>query len=279
MTDHGNRIVFGTVREASTVLLKGKVALVTGASRGIGRAVAIALGATGADVALVDIAHRDEAEAASERIRAAGSRAIFIETDVGDNAAVERAVAETVAQFGRLDIAVTNAAFSDRDLFFQADLHGFERTVQVTMWGAFYALRAATRQMISQGGEGSIVMISSPHAYQPVPRAMAYNMSKAAIDQMARTAAIELVDHRIRVNLIHPGWTDTPGERKYASEEQIRRAEDKLPWKRMGRPDEIARGVIFLCDPASDYITGTSLGIDGGITLPWWASRGSAVPD
>lgn len=261
------------------MLLKGKVALVTGASRGIGRAVAIALGEAGADVALLDVAHREEAEAAAAQIRAAGSRAVFIETDVGDNVAVERAVAETVAQFGRLDIAVTNAAFSDRAPFYEADLDGFERTVQVTMWGAFYALRAASRQMLAQGGGGSIVMISSPHAFQPVPRAMAYNLSKAAVDQMARTAAIELVDHRIRVNLIHPGWTDTPGERKYASEDQIRRGGEKLPWKRMGRPDEIARGVIFLCDPASDYITGTSLGIDGGITLPWWASRGSAVPD
>ena len=93
---------------------------------------------------------------------------------------------------------------------------------------------------------------------------MAYNMSKAAIDQMARTAAIELVEHRIRVNIVHPGWIDTPGERKYASEEQLERGGAKLPWKRMGRPDEIARGVVFLCDPESDYMTGSSLGIDGG---------------
>ena len=261
------------------MVLKGKVSLVTGASRGIGRAVAVGLGLAGADVALLDIAHPDEAESAAELIRAAGGRAIFIQTDVGDNDAVERAVAETVRQFGRLDIAVTNAAYSDRQPFYEADLDGFHRTVQVTMWGAFYTMRAATRQMVEQGDGGSIVLVSSPHAFQPVPRAMAYNLSKAAIDSMARTAAFELIDHRIRVNLIHPGWTDTPGERKYASEEQIQHAQDKLPWKRMGRPDEIARGVVFLCDPASDYITGASLGIDGGITLPWWASRGSGVPD
>ncbi|OYV83373.1 MAG: hypothetical protein B7Z73_16035 [Planctomycetia bacterium 21-64-5] len=133
--------------------------------------------------------------------------------------------------------------------------------------------------MIEQGDGGSVVVISSPHAFVAVPRSMAYNMSKAAIDHMARTAAIELVEHRIRVNLIHPGWIDTPGERKFASEEQLAGAAEKLPWKRMGRPDEIARGVVFLCDPASDYITGSSLAIDGGITLPWWANRGSAVPE
>ena len=188
-------------------------------------------------------------------------------------------VEKTVAQFGRLDIAVTNAVYSDRDVFHQADLDGFHRTMQVTMWGAFYTLRAATRQMIEQGQGGSIVVISSPHAFIPVPRSMAYNMSKAAIDQMARTAAIELVEQRIRVNIIHPGWIDTPGERKFATEEQIQRGGEKLPWNRLGRPEEIGRGVVFLCDPASDYITGSSLGIDGGATLPWWASRGSAVPE
>lgn len=266
-------------RGVRIVVLQGKTALVTGASRGIGRAVARALGAAGADVALLDIGNQQEAAETVETIRASGRRAMFIETDVGDNAAVERAVGQVVSQFGRLDIAVTNAAYSDRAPFYEADLDGFHRTVQVTMWGAFYTMRAATRQMIAQGGGGSIVIVSSPHAFQPVPRAMAYNMAKAAIDSMGRTAAIELVDHRIRVNLIHPGWTDTPGERKYASEETIQKAAGKLPWGRMGRPDEVARGVLFFCDPASDYITGSSLGIDGGITLPWWASRGSAVPE
>jgi glucose 1-dehydrogenase len=147
------------------------------------------------------------------------------------------------------------------------------------MWGAFHIVRAATRQMIRQGRGGAIVCVSSPHAFLAVPNAMAYNMSKAAIDQMARTAAIELVDHRIRVNIIHPGWTDTPGERKYASDEFIKKAGAKLPWGRLAQPEEIARGVVFLCDPASDYLTGTSIGIDGGNTLPWWAKGGMAVPE
>jgi glucose 1-dehydrogenase len=137
----------------------------------------------------------------------------------------------------------------------------------------------ASGQPAPLGGNGSIVIISSPHAFIPIPRAMAYNMSKAAIDHMARTAAIELVEQRIRVNIVHPGWIDTPGERKFASEEQIERGGGKLPWGRMGHVDEIARGVLFLCDPASDYMTGSSICIDGGTTLPWWANRGSGVPD
>jgi glucose 1-dehydrogenase len=258
--------------------LANKVSIVTGASRGIGRATAIALAEAGSDVALVFNSHRHEAEEVEGEIRKRGRRALLLEADVSDQAAVENCVAKVVAALGRLDIAVTNAAYSDRDSFYNADMNGFRRTIDVTMWGAFYALRAAAQHMITQGQGGSIVVISSPHAFTPVPRAMAYNMSKAAIDQMAKTAAIELVEHRIRVNIIYPGWIDTPGERKFASEETLTSAAANLPWKRLGKPEEIGRGVVFLCDPASDYITGSALSIDGGITLPWWANRGSAAP-
>lgn len=259
--------------------LSGKTALVTGASRGIGRACAVALAEAGCDVAVNYRSAPDQAEELADEIGRIGRRALLLQADVANQSEVERMVSETVGRFGRLDIAVSNAAYSDREPFYEADMAGFRRTVDVTMWGAFYLLRAASRQMIEQGDGGSIIVVSSPHAFVAVPRSMAYNMSKAAIDHMARTAAIELVEHRIRVNLIHPGWIDTPGERKFASEEELASAATKLPWKRMGRPDEIARGVVFLCDPASDYITGSSLGIDGGITLPWWANRGSAVPE
>jgi glucose 1-dehydrogenase len=258
--------------------LDGKIALVTGGSLGIGRGCAIGLAEAGADVAINYHSHPDEAESAAGEIRRMGRRALTLCADVSDNEAVEGMVRRTVREFGRLDIAVSNAVYSDREPFYEADLDGFKRTIDVTMWGAFHTLRAVSRQMIAQGGGGSIVFISSPHAYVPVPRSMAYNMSKAANDQMARTAAIELIDYRIRINTIHPGWIDTPGERKFVTEEQIREYGPKLVWKRMGRPDEIARGVVFLCDPASDYINGAELLIDGGNTLPWWAKGGMGVP-
>ncbi len=258
--------------------LDGKIALVTGGSLGIGRGVVIGLAQAGADVAINYHSHAADAESAAEEVRRAGRRAMTVQCDVADNTAVEKMVGRVVAEFGRLDIAVSNAVYSDREPFYEADLAGFRRTIDVTMWGAFHTLRAASRQMIAQGGGGVIVFVSSPHAYIPVPRSMAYNMSKAATDQMARTAAIELIDYKIRVNTVHPGWIDTPGERKFVTEEQIREFGQKLPWKRIGRPDEIARGVVFLCDPASDYMTGTELLIDGGNTLPWWAKGGMGVP-
>jgi glucose 1-dehydrogenase len=260
------------------MVLRDQVALVTGAGRGIGRAAALALAEAGADVAVNDL-DPQSADGTAAEVRQLGRRALVLAGDVSVQETVEGLVAATVAELGRLDIAVANAYYSDREEFWHADMTRFRRTIDVTMWGAFYLLRAATRRLIEQGGGGSIVLIGSPHAVFAVPLAMAYNMAKAAVDHMARTAAIELVDHRIRVNVIHPGWIDTPGEREHATEEEIQRAAKKLPWKRLGRPEEIGRGVVFLCDPKSDYVTGSTLSIDGGITLPWWSNRGSAVPE
>ena len=107
---------------------------------------------------------------------------------------------------------------------------------------------------------------------------MAYNMSKAALEHMAKTAAIELAEFRIRVNMIQPGWIDTPGERKFASEETLKSGGSKIPLGRLGTPAEIAEGILFLCDPQHEYMTGATLLLDGGISLPWWAARGSAAP-
>jgi glucose 1-dehydrogenase len=270
--------IYILIATSFTVVLAGKVALVTGASRGIGKAVAVGLARAGADVAINYYAHRDEAEAVAAEVRQIGRRAVLCQADVADFSAVARMTAQTVQELGRLDIAIANAVYSDRALFYEANLKEFHRTIDVSMWGAFNLLRTSAEKMIAQKQGGSIVIVSSPHAFTAVPRAMAYNMSKAAIDQMARTAAIELVDHRIRVNIVHPGWIDTPGERKFADEEQIRQAASKLPWGRMGTPEEISRGVVFLCDPASDYMTGSSLLIDGGGALPWWAKNGVGAP-
>jgi glucose 1-dehydrogenase len=146
------------------------------------------------------------------------------------------------------------------------------------MWGAFHLMRAASNQMIDQGEAGVIVLVSSPHAFIPAPRAMAYNMSKAAIEHMGKTAAIELAPFKIRLNIIQPGWTDTPGERKFASEETLQEAGSNIPLGRLGTSEEIADGILFLADPSNQYMTGATLLIDGGISLPWWAARGSAAP-
>ena len=254
------------------------VVLVTGASLGIGRETALAFGRCGAKVVVNYRSHLKQAEEVVSLVRESGAQAIALQADVADQDAVENLVNQSVAEFGRLDIAVSNAAYSDRELFYQADMAGFRRTVDVTMWGAFYLMRSATQQMIKQGQGGAICIVSSPHAFIPAPRAMAYNMSKAAIEHMARTAAIEVAEFKIRINLIQPGWTDTPGELKFATRDTLDSAGAKIPLGRLGTAEEMAEGILFLCDPKNTYITGASLLIDGGISLPWWANRGSAAP-
>jgi glucose 1-dehydrogenase len=252
---------------------KGRNALVTGGSRGIGRACAIEMAREGANVAINFRSHPEEAEEVAREIRAAGVKALLVQADVADQKAVEQMVARTAAELGGLDLFVSNAAYSDRELMLDANMEGFRRTIDVSMWGAFYGVRASAQQMVKQGRGGSIVVVSSPHAVIAIPTAMAYNMAKAAIDHMARTAAIELVGHRIRVNIVHPGWIDTPGERKFFTEEQLSAGGKNLPWKRLGRPEEIAKAITYVLSDDAEYMTGATLSIDGGVSLPWWSNR------
>ncbi len=252
---------------------KGRNALVTGASRGIGRACAVELAREGANVAINFRSHPEEAEEVAREIRATGAKALLVQADVADQKAVEQMVARAASEFGSLDFFVSNAAYSDRELMLNANMDGFHRTIDVSMWGAFYGVRASAQQMVKQGRGGSIVVVSSPHAVIAIPTAMAYNMAKAAIDHMARTAAIELVGHRIRVNIVHPGWIDTPGERKFFTDEQMEIGGKNLPWKRLGRPEEIAKAVNYVLSDDAEYMTGATLSIDGGVSLPWWSNR------
>lgn len=252
---------------------QGKVALVTGASSGIGKAAALALAENGADVAINYLTYPEAAEELAQQIERLGQKATLHRVDVSNQQAVERMVSDIVAAHGRLDLFISSAVYSDRELFYEADMEGFRKTIDVSMWGAFYALRACAIQMIEQGNGGNVVIVSSPHARIARPKTMAYNMAKAALDQMARTAALELIPFGIRVNILYPGWTDTAGERKFFSEDALQNLPKDLPAGRLARPEEIARGILFLVDPDSEYVIGTTLSIDGGAQLPFWSQR------
>ena len=255
--------------------LAGKKALVTGAAGGIGWASARALAAEGADVALLDLRWPGFGGSGALQLQSLGQKAIEISCDVTDRLAVEAAIERTEKELGGLDFLVTSAVFSDREMFTEANIDGFQKTIDVTMWGAFWALRGFSRHLIARNRPGSAVLVSSPHAYIATPSCMAYNMAKAALDMMGKTAAMELGPKQIRVNMIYPGWTDTPGERKFFTEETLLQASKQLPQGRLMKPEEVARGVVFLCEDGSDCITGTILSIDGGSQLPWWSKRGT----
>lgn len=247
-------------------ILAGKRAVVSGAGRGIGLGVARELAKAGAEVVINDISDASDAVAACESL---GAKAHFVQADVSSEQAVRGLMDQCIEKMGGLDIVVSNAAYSDRRLMLDSDLDEFRKTIDVSMWGAFYMVRFGAEKLVRGGAGGNIVVVSSPHAHLPIPGAMAYNMAKAANDQTAKTAACELAQHGVRVNLIHPGWIDTPGERKFFAEETLQTGSERIPMGRLGQPADLGRGVVFLCDPASSYITGSTLTIDGGIQLPF----------
>ena len=253
--------------------LSGRNILVTGASSGIGRGAALQVAAAGANVGINYRSNQQAAEEIAQQVQEHGGKAVLLQADVSDQSAVEAMVEQFTTELGRLDGFVSNAAFSDRELMVEADMEGFRKTIDVSMWGAFHGVRAAAQKLVAQGEGGAIVVVSSPHGVIPIPTAMAYNMAKAAIDHMARTAAIELAPHRIRVNIVHPGWIDTPGERKFFTEQQLQAGAQQIPWKRLGTPEEIGRLITFLLSGDADYMTGSTVLMDGGITLPWWSNR------
>lgn len=247
--------------------LTAKVALITGSSRGIGRACAVEMARAGADVCVNYRSHPAEAEEVAAKIRDLGRRAIVIGCDVSDRAAVDAMVAQTIAELGRLDIAVANAYYSKREPFLELSLDAMRQTLDVTLWGAFHLAQSAARQMDMRGQGGALLFITSVLAQIPMPTSLPYNTAKAGVEHMCATIARELAPHKIRANAIEPGWTDTPGERQFTSEDEIRQGGERLPWGRLATSEDIANAAVFLCSDAADYITGTVLKVDGGYTL------------
>tara|TARA_A100001037_G_scaffold298184_1_gene321468 strand:+ start:1534 stop:2295 length:762 start_codon:yes stop_codon:yes gene_type:complete len=247
--------------------LSGKVALITGASRGIGRATAVEMARCGANVVINYRSHGEEAEEVAEEVRATGQEALVYQADVSNRHAVESMVTAAVKEMGRLDILVSNAYYSKREPFLELSLEALDRTWDVTLCGAFHAAQLSARQMVEQGDGGALCFISSVLARIPFPTSLPYNSAKAGMNQMSRTIANELLEHKIRSNVIEPGWIDTPGERQYTTEEEMQTEGSKLPWGRLGSPDEIAKSATFLCSDAASYVTGSILQVDGGYCL------------
>lgn len=228
-----------------------RVAVVTGGSRGIGWATVQALLGDGWAVVNADLAPP-----------VAPTEASFVLTDVSSRASVE----SLFAGLDRVDALVNNAACNIRGPFLEMAVADAERVLAVTLWGVFHCSQVAAQKMVQQGSGGTITTVSSVHAERPYPNSTAYNGAKAAVNHMSLTWAKELAPHRVRVNCVEPGWTDTPGERAFFTEEHIREQGARLPWGRLAKPEEIAHAILYLI--AAEYATGTILKVDGGVTLP-----------
>jgi glucose 1-dehydrogenase len=248
--------------------LEGKIALVTGAARGMGQGIAVSLAAEGADLALNDIATPDEAQETIAAIERLGKQAVYWQGDVGDREALTRIFDGLMERYGRLDICVANAGISIPEPVLEADWGNVLRTIQVTQFGAFHTCQLAARQMVRQAAEGQpggrIILISSVHEELAVRNSAAYNMAKAAVTQLGRTLAVELAEYQITVNVIHPGLTETPGTRSFTSDERLEIAASRIPLGRLGKAEDVGKAAAFLASADADYITGVDLRVDGG---------------
>lgn len=244
--------------------LSGKVALVSGAGRGIGRGCAMELARWGADLIVNDRPGSHDLLETAAQIVALGRRCVSLEADVFTRAGCERLVEEAIAACTRIDILISNPAFSHRHPFLDYPPELFERTIDGTLVAGFHLSQLVARHMVARGGGGKIVFISSVQAEMPISHCTPYGAAKAGLNHLMRTIAVELAPHRINVNAIEPGWTDTPGERAVFADEVIVNLGQQLPWGRLGLPSEIGQAAAFLASSAADYITGVVLPVDGG---------------
>lgn len=242
----------------------GKVALVTGAAGGIGRGCALALAEDGADVVVNYNTHADWAADVVREIEKRGRRAIAYQADISDRSRVQAMIADTVKEFGHLDILVANAYRATKSPFLQVTPEGLQMTIATTLLGNFWCCQEAAKQMVAQGKGGAIVVIGTIHTEHAFPQAIEYNMAKWGELGMALTMANELIPYGIRVNVVNPGWIDTPGERKFMTEEELRRTAESLPLKRLGQPIEIGRVVAFLASDAASFVIGSVWKADVG---------------
>jgi NAD(P)-dependent dehydrogenase (short-subunit alcohol dehydrogenase family) len=248
--------------------LAGRSALVTGAARGLGRAIAIALAEAGADIAL-GLRDLSRDDGLAEEIRALGRRALPLQMDVTELGEVESAVASTVEHFGALDLLINNAGggaghVPAEDL----SLADFRRTIDVNLTGTFFTCQAAFAQMRKQGF-GRIVNVASQAALVALPGEAAYCIAKAGVTHLTRCLAVEWGRHGITANAVAPTFIRTPGTENALSDPAFRaEVEERIAaLHRIGEPDEVAGAVVFLCSPAASLITGETLVIDGGWTV------------
>ncbi|MFJ9060702.1 SDR family oxidoreductase [Streptomyces sp. NPDC102409] len=264
-------------------LLKGQTALVTGANSGIGKGTAIALGRAGADVAVNYVSDRDAAEQVVEEITSFGVRAVAYEADVSQETQVTAMVDRAVQDFGTLDILVANAGMQRDARFTDMTLAQWQKVLDVNLTGQFLCAREAAKEFRRRGvvpevsrAAGKIICMSSVHQLIPWAGHVNYASSKGGVQMMMQTLAQELAPEKIRVNAVAPGAIRTPINRSAwetpAARQDLLRL---IPYDRIGDPEDIAHAVVLLASDLMDYVVGTTLYVDGGMTLfPGFATGG-----
>ena len=246
--------------------LENKVAAITGSSRGIGKAIALAFAGEGAAVAVDYRSHPDEGQEVVKEIESSGGRSIALKADVSEQDDVRGLIRETVRKFGRLDIMVNNAGVEEKMPFLETPFEVYERVVAVNLTGAWLGCQEAARQMVSQGDGGRIINISSVHEDRPMPTNSPYCAAKGGLRMLMRTIAVELAPHSITINNVAPGAIETPiNENLEDNPEQMQELLSEIPLGRIGQPEEVAELALYLASDAASYVTGGTFVIDGGM--------------
>ena len=256
-------------------LLAGQVAVVTGASSGIGYATAAALGGEGAAVAVNYHGDPEPAQELVDRIERDGGRAVAIGADVSRRDEVEALFAQTIETYGTVDILVANAGIQRDARFAEMSLADWQAVLDVNLTGQFLCVRAAVREFVRRGPRpdvspalGNIICMSSVHEVIPWAGHVNYAVSKAGIMMLVKSVAQELAWQKVRINGIAPGAIRTPiNHSVWENPESERELMKLIPYQRMGEPDDVARAVVWLASDASDYVNGTTLFVDGGMLL------------
>jgi glucose 1-dehydrogenase len=247
--------------------LQNKVALITGAASGIGKAMASRFAAEGASVAFnYREGGKQSPEAIKAQAAALGPNAIAVAADVSKREDIQRMLDEVVSRFGRLDIAVSNAGVEIRESFLDVTDEHWQKVLSVNLYGAFVFSQVAARQMVKQGGGGRIIFTSSVHEDIPLPDFTPYSVSKGGIRMLMRNICYELAPHKITVNNIAPGAIVTPINAALMKDPQKMKAADAgIPLQRFGTADEVASVALFLASDESSYVTGSTYFVDGGL--------------
>jgi NAD(P)-dependent dehydrogenase (short-subunit alcohol dehydrogenase family) len=245
--------------------LKDRVAIVTGASRGIGRAIAIGLAGKGAAIVVNYATKAAAAEEVVNQILASGGKAVAVQADMKDLMQHERIVAAACKHFGRIDILVNNAAMTHRKPFLEATAAAWDEIIGVNLRGVYFLTQAVARVMAPQH-TGKIINISSVHDARAMVNNSIYSISKSGLVMLTKSLALELAQKGIQVNCVSPGAILTDETRdRLADPEHRARVLAKIPCRRIGEPKEVVGAVALLASPESDYITGTTLYVDGGM--------------
>lgn len=256
-----------TLALPASLALTGRVALVTGGSRGIGRAIALTLASRGAAVAVNYASREDAAREVCEQIVAAGGKAIAVGFDVSDAAAVDAGVARVVAELGALHVLVNNAGVSIDALLLRASAADFARTLDINLKGAFNCCKAATRHLLKARADGRIINLSSVVGEQGNAGQAMYAASKAGLLGLTKSLARELSGRGVTVNAITPGFIATEMTSAALQGDARDALIKQIPLGRIGEAQEVAEAVAFLAAPAANYITGHTLRVNGGLLI------------